>query len=108
MPNSQNSRTITTLGFIKYKTSTTVVLLAMIFNNGTIVRKSRTVSLPTSPSASLCENKDYVLKLTQGCHSLATESDYVRGKLADHANQLLSLGTDGFRIDAAKRKSRCR
>jgi glycosidase len=33
---------------------------------------------------------------------LATESDYVRGKLVDHANDLLSLGTDGFRIDAAK------
>jgi len=33
---------------------------------------------------------------------LATESDYVRGKLADHANELLSLGTDGLRIDAAK------
>ncbi|KAF9643265.1 glycoside hydrolase family 13 protein [Thelephora ganbajun] len=34
---------------------------------------------------------------------LATGNDYVRGKLADHANELLSLGTDGFRIDAAKR-----
>jgi len=33
---------------------------------------------------------------------LATESEYVRGKLVDLANDLLSLGTDGFRIDAAK------
>lgn len=37
--------------------------------------------------------------------SLATETDYVRGKLVDHANDLLSLGVDGLRIDAAKRKS---
>jgi glycosidase len=35
--------------------------------------------------------------------SLATESEYVRGKLAGYANDLLSLGVDGFRIDAAKR-----
>jgi len=108
MPNSQNSRTIITPEFIKYKTSITVVPLAMIFNNGTILGKSRTASFPTSPSASLYENRDRVVKLTPDCYSLATGSDYVRGKLADHANQLLSLGTDGFRIDAAKRKSRCR
>ncbi|TRM62855.1 glycoside hydrolase family 13 protein [Schizophyllum amplum] len=33
---------------------------------------------------------------------LATESDYVRGKLAAYANDLLSLGIDGLRLDAAK------
>jgi glycosidase len=33
---------------------------------------------------------------------LATESEYVRGTLANHANDLLNLGVDGFRIDAAK------
>jgi len=33
---------------------------------------------------------------------LATETDYVRGKLADHANEVLSLGIDGLRLDAAK------
>lgn len=33
---------------------------------------------------------------------LRTESDYVRGKLADYLNDLLSLGVDGFRLDAAK------
>lgn len=33
---------------------------------------------------------------------LATESDYVRGKIADYLNHLLDLGVTGFRIDAAK------
>lgn len=33
---------------------------------------------------------------------LRTESDYVRGKLAGYLNDLLSLGVDGFRLDAAK------
>ena len=34
--------------------------------------------------------------------SLATETDYVRGRLAEYGNDLLSLGADGFRLDAAK------
>ncbi|TFK64214.1 glycoside hydrolase [Pluteus cervinus] len=33
---------------------------------------------------------------------LATDTDYVRGKLAAYANDLISLGVDGFRLDAAK------
>jgi alpha-amylase len=33
---------------------------------------------------------------------LRTESDYVRGKIADYLNDLLSIGVDGFRVDAAK------
>ncbi|GAB7193542.1 carbohydrate-binding module family 20 domain-containing protein [Kineococcus sp. NUM-3379] len=33
---------------------------------------------------------------------LRTESDYVRGRLAQYMNDLISLGVDGFRIDAAK------
>ncbi|TFL05049.1 glycoside hydrolase [Pterulicium gracile] len=33
---------------------------------------------------------------------LATESDYVRGKIAAYLNDLLSLGVEGLRIDAAK------
>jgi alpha-amylase len=33
---------------------------------------------------------------------LATESDYVRGKLAGYLNDLISLGVDGFRLDASK------
>ncbi|VUD56378.1 Alpha-amylase [Thalassocella blandensis] len=37
-----------------------------------------------------------------GLNDLATESDYVRGKIADYLNDLISLGVDGFRIDAAK------
>ncbi|KAF5328568.1 hypothetical protein D9758_017730 [Tetrapyrgos nigripes] len=33
---------------------------------------------------------------------LATDTEYVRGRLAQYANDLLSLGVDGFRLDAAK------
>jgi alpha-amylase len=33
---------------------------------------------------------------------LATESTYVRGKEDDYLNDLISLGVDGFRLDAAK------
>ncbi|KAJ7037017.1 hypothetical protein C8F04DRAFT_1393825 [Mycena alexandri] len=33
---------------------------------------------------------------------LGTDTDYVEGVLADYANRLLSLGVDGFRLDAAK------
>ncbi|PPR08271.1 hypothetical protein CVT24_001111 [Panaeolus cyanescens] len=33
---------------------------------------------------------------------LATETEYVRGRLAEYGNDLLSLGVDGFRLDAAK------
>lgn len=43
--------------------------------------------------------------LIQDRDSLATESDYVRGKIAAYLNDLLSLGVEGLRIDAAKRKS---
>jgi glycosidase len=42
-------------------------------------------------------------ELNLALHSLKTESDYVRQTLADHGNDLLSLGVYGFRIDAAKR-----
>lgn len=37
-----------------------------------------------------------------GLNDLKTESDYVRGKIADYMNDMLSLGVAGFRIDAAK------
>ncbi|MBB5868682.1 alpha-amylase [Allocatelliglobosispora scoriae] len=33
---------------------------------------------------------------------LATESDYVRTKIASYMNDLLALGVDGFRLDASK------
>ncbi|MEU8007675.1 carbohydrate-binding module family 20 domain-containing protein [Catellatospora sp. NPDC049111] len=33
---------------------------------------------------------------------LATETSYVRGKLTAYLNDLVSLGVDGFRVDAAK------
>jgi len=37
-----------------------------------------------------------------GLADLATETEYVRARLAEYANDLLSLGVDGFRLDAAK------
>lgn len=37
-----------------------------------------------------------------GLSDLRTESDYVRDRLAGYLNDLLSIGVDGFRIDAAK------
>lgn len=37
-----------------------------------------------------------------GLADLDTGEDYVRGKIAGYLNDLLSLGVDGFRIDAAK------
>jgi alpha-amylase len=37
-----------------------------------------------------------------GLADLRTESDYVRDTLAGHLNDLMSLGVDGFRLDAAK------
>ncbi|HZE39884.1 MAG TPA: alpha-amylase family protein [Stackebrandtia sp.] len=33
---------------------------------------------------------------------LATDTDYVRGKITDYLNGLIDLGVDGFRVDAAK------
>ncbi|KAK0475258.1 glycoside hydrolase family 13 protein [Armillaria novae-zelandiae] len=38
----------------------------------------------------------------EGLADLATETEYVRARLAEYANDLLSLGVDGFRLDAAK------
>ncbi|MFD8970158.1 carbohydrate-binding module family 20 domain-containing protein [Streptomyces sp. NPDC059568] len=37
-----------------------------------------------------------------GLADLDTGEDYVRGRIASYMNDLLSLGVDGFRIDAAK------
>lgn len=36
--------------------------------------------------------------------SLATDTDYVQRRIAQYLNDLLSLGVDGLRIDAAKRE----
>ena len=44
------------------------------------------------------------MNLTSFASSLATDTEYVRSRLAEYANDLLSLGVDGFRLDAAKRK----
>jgi glycosidase len=43
-----------------------------------------------------------LLRLKLDERSLATDTDYVRGKLAEYGNDLLSLGVDGFRLDASK------
>ena len=37
--------------------------------------------------------------------SLATDTEYVRGRLVEYTNDLISLGIDGLRLDAAKRMS---
>lgn len=37
-------------------------------------------------------------------YSLATGTDSVQGRIAQYLNDLLSLGVDGLRIDAAKRE----
>ncbi len=37
-----------------------------------------------------------------GLSDLRTESDYVRTKIAGYLNDLIGLGVDGFRVDAAK------
>ena len=45
----------------------------------------------------------WLSKLTSSsASSLATDTEYVRSRLAKYANDLLSLGVDGFRLDAAK------
>ena len=45
----------------------------------------------------------FILSLTTSfASSLATDTEYVRSRLAKYANDLLSLGVDGFRLDAAK------
>lgn len=40
-----------------------------------------------------------------GLSDLNTETDYVRTKIAGYLNDLLSVGVDGFRVDAAKHMS---
>ncbi|KAE9394319.1 glycoside hydrolase [Gymnopus androsaceus JB14] len=37
-----------------------------------------------------------------GLADLATDTEYVRGRLAEYANDLISLGVDGMRLDSAK------
>jgi alpha-amylase len=49
------------------------------------------------------DNRNNVLTCRMpGLPDLKTESDYVRGKIADYLKDLLSLGVAGFRVDAAK------
>ena len=43
------------------------------------------------------------LRCSSSCDSLATETEYVRHRLAVYTNDLLSLGVDGLRLDASKR-----
>jgi glycosidase len=46
-----------------------------------------------------------MLPVDQLSFSLATDTEYVRAKLAAYANDLISLGVDGFRLDAAKHQN---
>jgi len=39
----------------------------------------------------------------EGLADLATDTEYVRQRLADYTNDLISLGVDGLRLDASKR-----
>jgi hypothetical protein len=41
-----------------------------------------------------------------GTRSLATEKEYVRARLVEYSNDLLSLGVEGLRLDAVKRTLR--
>lgn len=63
--------------------------------------KSSSANSRTLPSKSLFASS-LVLR-SKFFHSLATETDYVRKTLVDEANDMLSLGVAGFRLDAAKR-----
>jgi len=38
----------------------------------------------------------------EGLHDLDQSQEYVRGKIVDHLNNLIDLGAEGFRVDAAK------
>ena len=46
---------------------------------------------------------NHLLTYSTPSASLNTESEYVRARLAQHMNDLLSLGVRGFRMDATKR-----
>ena len=48
---------------------------------------------------------DVITSLIVVSCSLATGTEYVRSRLAAYGNDLLSLGADGLRLDAAKRES---
>jgi len=84
-----------------HRTSITVACsLATILSTTATGQKCRRASSSTSQSTIFCPQ--IVLVLTEW-YSLATDTDYVRGKLAAYGNDLLSLGAVGFRLDAAKR-----
>jgi hypothetical protein len=44
------------------------------------------------------------MKRLNGTISLASDTDYVQGRLAEYLKDLLSLGVTGLRLDASKRK----
>ncbi len=75
----------------------------MTFKTTLVVRRSKLVNWSTSQSTfhpSVSSKKRILIFC-----SLATETEYVRGRLAAYVNDLLSLGVDGLRLDAAKRTS---
>lgn len=74
--------------------------------------KSGRASSRASPSAYYAFLLFYAPRLSlslfltpRTCASLGTDADYVRGQLAKYTDELLSLGVDGLRLDAAKRMS---
>jgi hypothetical protein len=54
-------------------------------------------------ASSLAFDAIHLFRCFLPCDSLATETEYVRQRLAAYANDLISLGVDGLRLDASKR-----
>ena len=65
-------------------------------------RRANSLAWPSKCPGAL--DRKYVIA-HKGIYSLATETEYVRSRLAQYGNDLLSLGVDGLRLDAAKRQS---
>ena len=65
-------------------------------------RRANSLAWPSKCPDAL--DRKYVIA-HKGIYSLATETEYVRSRLAQYGNDLLSLGVDGLRLDAAKRQS---
>ena len=83
--------------------STTAVLsLAITLSTMIIALRCRLVNwtvLPSRSSRFLAMRRPTKRRYA----SLATETEYVRSRLAEYGNDLISLGVDGLRLDAAKR-----
>lgn len=93
-----------TVRFSCHRTSTIVALPVTTFKTGRAVLKSRPANFPTSLSTSSRSLFPSPPLTVRSLHSLATETETVRAKLAAFGNDLMSLGVDGLRLDAAKRE----